>query len=104
MRRAGYLGNEARLAEGPLGARVGVRQLGPNDQRYRLDKLRMSEILEEQGPPGPKCFTRRILRESPPEGQTFELPRTMKMYDGSTKPEDWLKSYLMAVTIAGGKR
>ena len=48
LRRGGYLGNEALLAEGPLGSRVGFRQLGPNDARYRLDKLRMSKILEDR--------------------------------------------------------
>ena len=84
---------------------MGVRQLDPNDARNRLDKLQLSQILEEQGPPGPKCFASRILREPPPPGnRAFELPRKLKMYDGSTKPEDWLDSYLLAVDIAGGNR
>ena len=104
LRRGGYLGREALLAEGPLGSRVGVRQVSPNDAPYRLDKLRMSEILEEQGPPDPRCFALRILREPPPQGRPFELPRTTKTYDGSTKPEDWIESYLRAVSIAGGNR
>ena len=76
---------------------------GPYNTRYKLDKPRMSEILEEQGPPGPKCFAQRILREPTP-GRKFELPRTTKTYDGSTKPEDWLENYLIAVSIAGGNR
>jgi hypothetical protein len=28
----------------------------------------------------------------------------MKMYDGTTKPEDWLDDYVIAVCIAGGNR
>ena len=84
---------------------MGVRQLDPNDARYSLDKLRVSQILEEQGAPGPKCFAPRIMREPPPPGnRAFELPRKLKMYDGSTKPEDWPESYLLAVNIAGGNR
>ena len=88
------------MSEGPLGSRVGYRQLGPNDARYKLDRLRLSEILEVQGPPGPMCFGPQIMREMPPHHK-FELPRSMKMYDGSTKPEDWLQNYLTAVNIAG---
>ena len=45
------------------------------------------------------------MREPPPEGnRAFELPRKLKLYDGSTKPEDWLDSYLLAVDIAGGNQ
>ena len=67
--------------------------------------LRIAQILEEQGAPGPKCFGPRIMREPPPEGnRAFELPRKLKTYDGSTKPEDWLESYLLAMEIAGGNR
>ena len=76
-------------AGNPLGDRIGIRQLDPNDARYRLDKLRISQILEEQGAPGPKCFGARIMRKPPPPGnRAFELPRKLKTYDGSTKPED----------------
>ena len=103
MWRAGLDGNADLWAGNPLGDRVGVRQLDPNDARYRLDKLRISQILEEKGAPGPKCFAPRIMREPPPpSNRAFELPRKLKMYDGSTKPEDWLESYLLAVNIAGG--
>ena len=55
------------VAEGPLGSWVGYGQLGPNDARYKLDKLWLSEILEEQGPPGPICFGPRIMHEPPPK-------------------------------------
>ena len=89
----------------PLGDRIGIRQLDPNVARNRLDKLRIAQILEEQGAPGPKCFGPRIMREPPPEGnRAFELPRKLKTYDGSTKPEDWLESYLLAMEIAQGNR
>ena len=91
------------MAEGPLGSRIGCRQLGPNDARYKVDRLRLSEILEEQGPPGPICFGPRIMRELPPR-HNFELPRSMKMYDDSTRPKDWLQNYLTVVNIAGGNR
>ena len=50
----------------PLGDRIGIRQLDPNDARNRLDKLRIAQILEEQGAPGPKCFRseeRRVGKE-----------------------------------------
>ena len=77
--------------------------MGPGDARYRLDKLKLSEILEEQGPPGPKCLSHRILREHAP-WRKFELPRTTKLYDGSTKLEDWLENYLSQVHTAGGNR
>ena len=33
-----------------------------------------------------------------------QLPRGAKMYDGSTKPEDWLTDYVTAVHIADGSR
>ena len=68
MRRAGYGERQDLWAGNPLGDRVGVQQLDPSDERYRLDKLRLSQILEEQGPPGTKCFAARILREPPPPG------------------------------------
>ena len=81
---------------------MGVRHWDPNDARYRLDKLRISHILEEQGAPGPKCFAPRIMREPPPpSNRAFELPRKLKMYDGSTKAEDWLESYLLVETEGG---
>ena len=89
MWRAGLDGNPDLWAGNPLGDRVGARQLDPNDAWYRLDKLQMSQILEEQGAPGPKCFAPRIMREPPPlSNHAFELSRKLKMYDGSTKPGD----------------
>lgn len=103
LQRAGYMRQERLVAEGPLGSRIGCRQLRPNDARYKLDRLRLSEILEEQGPPGPICFGPRIMRELPPR-HNFELLRSTKMYDGSTRPEDWLQNYLTAVNIAGRNR
>ena len=111
LRAGNPLGNRIGVRESdlwvgnPLGDRIGIRQLDPNDARNRLDKLRIAQILEEQGAPGPKCFGPRIMREPPPGGnRAFELPRKLKTYDGSTKPEDWLESYLLAMEIAGGNR
>ena len=94
---------QERVPENPLGCRIGSRDLPPYDQRNRLDRLYLSEILEEQGPPGPVCFAPRIMRERAP-GHKFELPRSMKSYNGTTKPEDWLENYVTAVDIAGGNR
>ena len=68
MLRAGLNNNQNLWAGNPLGDRVGVWQLDPNDARYRLDKLRMSQILEEQGAPGPRCLAPRIMGEPPPPG------------------------------------
>ena len=51
---------------------------------------------------GPPCFAARIRREPPVPH--FQLPRGTKMYDGSTKPEDWLNDYVSVVHIAGGNR
>ena len=44
----------------------------------------------------------RIMKQAPVPN--FQLPRGAKMYDGSTKPEDWLTDYVTAVHIAGGSR
>ena len=62
----------------------------------------MSEMLEEQGPPGHACFGPWIMREPPVPH--FQLNRGARRYDGSTKPEDWLTYYVSAVHIAGGNR
>lgn len=97
MERARY-----QRVEGALGARLGSRQLAPNDARYKLDRIYLSEMLETQGPPGPACFGPRIMREPPVPG--FQLSRGTKTYNGSTKPEDWLIDYVTAVHIAGGNR
>ena len=40
----------------------------------------------------------------PPPSNNFCLPRTMKTYNGTTKPQDWLQDYIQAVDIAGGNR
>lgn len=85
---------------GPLGARVGNRQVSPLDARHQLDKIYLSELLEEQGPPGMRCFAHRIMRETPAYG--FQLCKGTRTYDGSTKPEDWLEDYVTAVHVAGG--
>ena len=86
--------------ENPLGSRIGTRQLNPADARFRLDRIHQSELVEEQGPPGPACFGPRIMREPPV--RNFQLNRGAKTYDGSKKPEDWLTDYVTAVSIAGG--
>jgi hypothetical protein len=86
-----------------LADRLGGRSLSAGDARHKLDRLMLSEQLEEQGPPGPACFTSRTLNEPPP-CNNFHLPRTMRMYDGTTKPQDWLQDYLQAVDVAGGNR
>ena len=65
-------------------------------------RIYLSELLEEQGPPGPACFGPRIMKQAPVPN--FQLPRGTKTYDGSTKPEDWLADYVTAVHIAGGSR
>ena len=101
MERARYLRYEDAYGS-VLGSRLGPRQLAPNDARYRLDRIHMSEILEGQGPPGPACFGPQIMKEPPVPH--FQLNRDAKTYDGSTKPEDWLTDYVSAVHIAGGNR
>ncbi|KAK1632810.1 hypothetical protein QYE76_007125 [Lolium multiflorum] len=85
----------------PLGERVGERCLPERDARHRLDRVYLSELVEAEGPPGPKCFGPRIMKEEPPV-RNFQLPRDTKTYDGTTKPEDWLADYVTAVYIAGG--
>ena len=83
-----------------IGSRLGSRDLMPDDARLKLDRLYRSEQIESQGPPGPACFGPRIMKEPPVPN--FQLPRGTKTYDGSTKPEDWLINYAMAVKIATG--
>ena len=80
--------------------RLGHRVLDPDDQRLRLDRIYQSEEIEEQGPPGPRCFGPRIMQE--PAVQYFQLGRGTKPYNGSTKPQDWLTDYVSSVHIAGG--
>ncbi|KAK1662137.1 hypothetical protein QYE76_050296 [Lolium multiflorum] len=85
----------------PLGERLGERCLPDRDARHRLDRVHLSAIVECEGPPGPRCFGPRIMREEPPV-RNFQLPRDTRTYDGTTKPEDWLADYVTAVYVAGG--
>ena len=102
MENAGYPGRRQQETESFLGPRLGQRHLPANDARHRLDRKWLSEMLEEQGPPGPECFGPRIMREPPL--RNFQLPRGTRKYDGSTKPQDWLIDYATAVHVAGGNR
>ena len=81
---------------------MGHRVLEEGDARLKLDRIHMSELVEEEAIPGPACFASRIRREPPVPN--FQLPRGTKTYDGSTRPEDWLSDYVIAVNIAGGNR
>ena len=45
--------------------RIIYRNLPSNDARLKLDRLYWSELLEEQGSPGPACFGPRIMGEPP---------------------------------------
>ncbi|KAK1670916.1 hypothetical protein QYE76_059075 [Lolium multiflorum] len=90
-----------RVYRNPLGERLGERCLPDQDARHRLDRVHLSEMIESEGPPGPKCFGPRIMGEEPPV-RNFQLPRDTKTYDGTTKPEDWLADYVTAVYVAGG--
>ena len=73
-----------------------------NDSRHRLDRPRMSEKIEEEGPPGPKCFGPRIMREPPVAN--FQLPRGVRLYNSSMNPANWLSDYVTACYVAGGNR
>ena len=63
-----------RAYRNPLGERVGERCLPDRDARHRLDRVYLSEMIESEGPPGPRCFGPRIMREEPPM-RNFQLPR-----------------------------
>ena len=63
MEQAGYPRYAPRAPEGALASRLEPWQLPAHDVRNKLDRIKMSEILEEQGPPGPACFAARIRRE-----------------------------------------
>ena len=102
MEQAGYPRYAPRAPEGALASRLGPRQLPAHDVRNKLDRINMSALLEEEGPPGPPCFAARIRREPPVPH--FQLPRGQKTYNGSTRPDDWLNDYVSAVHIAGGNR
>ena len=56
MERAGYTRFRDLASVGALGARLGTRQLTAHDVRNKLDRIYLSELLEEQGPLGPACF------------------------------------------------
>src|SRR4051812_46762620 len=69
------------------------RQLGPRaiddpDARDRLDRLPLSQELEETGPVGPTCFGPRIRGE--PFTKGFTLPRDTPKYNDTVKLEDRL--------------
>ena len=103
MEAAGYRPKRTpRAPEGALGGRVGHRVLEEGDARLKLDRIRVSEIVEEEDVQCPACFASRIRHEPPVPN--FQLPRGTKTYDGSTRPEDWLSDYASAVNIAGGNR
>ena len=44
------------------------------------------------------------MKEPPPPVSQFQLGRSTRPYNGSTKPQDWLADYVSAVYIAGGNR
>ena len=102
MERAGYPRLEHLVSEGALGARLGPLQLPAHDVCIKLDRIYLSKLLEGQGQPGPACFGPRIMKQTPVPN--FQLPRGTKMYDGSTKLEDWLTDYITAMHIADGSR
>ena len=83
-----------------MGSRLGSRNLQPDDARLKLDRIYRSELIEIQGPPGPACIGPRIMNEPPVPN--FQLARGTRTYDGSTRPEDWLIDYAIAVKIATG--
>jgi hypothetical protein len=80
---------------------VGERCLPERHARHRLDRVYLSEMIESEGSPGPKCFGPRIMREEPPV-RNFQLPWDTRTYYGATKPEDWLADYVTTVYVAGG--
>ena len=87
MEAAGYQPKRAsRASEGALGGRVGHRVLEEGDARLKLDRIRVSKLVEEDDIPGLACFASRIRRDPPVPN--FQLPRGTKTYDGSTRPED----------------
>ena len=96
--RAGF----SRKVRGALGERLGYRDIPEGDMRHRLDQVYMSAIVEEEGPLGPKCFTRRITEEMPVPG--FQLARGVTKFDGKSNPKDWLYDYVGEVYLAGGNR
>jgi hypothetical protein len=85
---------------GPIASRLGPRSLAASDARFKLDRIRQSELVERQGAPGPMCFGPRNMGEPVP--YYFQLAHGARTYNGSTKPEDWLEDYSTAVNIAGG--
>ena len=89
----------------PCGAvtdRLGPRAIDDTDARHRLDRLALSQELEETGPVGPACFGPLIRGE--PFTKGFTLPRDTPKYNDTVKPEDWLTDYTTAIGIAGGNR
>ena len=57
MEAVGYqLKYAPRAPEGALGDRMGPRQLSANDIGYKLDRIHMSELIEEEAPLGPPAL------------------------------------------------
>ena len=49
-------------------SRLGGQALQAGDQRHALDYMQEARLQEEAVPPGPRCFTSRIMSEPKPEG------------------------------------
>jgi hypothetical protein len=88
------------MIPGPIASRLGPRSLAPDDACFKLDRIYQIELVERQGAPGPMCFGPRIMGKPAP--YCFQLARGARIYNGSTKLEDWLVDYSTAVNIAGG--
>ena len=71
---------------GLAASRLGPHAIDDTDARHRLDRLALSQELEETGPVGRACFGPCIRDESFPKG--FMLPRDTPKYNGTVKPED----------------
>src|SRR3954469_5798592 len=81
-----------------MGARLGGRNLQSDDAKLKIDRIKVEELIESQGPHGPPCFGPRIMKEPPVPN--FQLARGTKTYDGSTKLENWLIDYGIVVKTA----
>ncbi|KAK1692348.1 hypothetical protein QYE76_009045 [Lolium multiflorum] len=77
-------------AEAEAGSRSKSPRNGPRDARERLNEYRSEYI-------GPKCFGRMIREEPTPKGLNLKLPENLKHYDGSERPDTWIKDYFNAL-------
>jgi hypothetical protein len=73
-----------------------------DDERYLLDKLAESKLIEEEASAGPIFFGPCIHNE--PFSPKFSLPWDMPNYTAATKLDDWLSDYSIAIDIAGGNK